>query len=157
MIPASPKTRVDLIASDWAVPAFATLFDSGFVPGGFYHLCAGPYQSLMVRDMIDTVLALYESHPMARRWLPIRVPELVSLDRYEHFVEQSRNSGDALLNELLKVLGYFLAHLALFQVFDNQRTLNTLAKSGLGLPSTKAYFEKVIRYCLETNWRSRAA
>src|SRR5215469_7747055 len=45
MIPASPKSRVDLIASDWAVPAFATLFDSGFVPGGFYHLCAGPNQS----------------------------------------------------------------------------------------------------------------
>lgn len=157
MIPASPETRVDLIASDWAVPALATLFDSGFIPGRFYHICAGPNQSLTVREMIDRMLALFENHPMARRWLPIRVPELVSLDRYEHFVEQCRSSGDALLNELLKVLGYFLAHLALFQVFDNQGTLKTLAKSGLGPPSTGTYFEKVVRYCLETNWGSRSA
>lgn len=42
MIPASPETRVDLIASDWAVPALAALFDSGYVPGRFYHICTGP-------------------------------------------------------------------------------------------------------------------
>src|SRR5262249_43617462 len=155
MIPASPETRVDLIASDWAMPALAALFDSDFVPGRFYHICAGPSQSLTVEGMIEAMLAIFESHPMARRWLPIRVPEFVSLDCYEHFVEGNRSSRDALLNELLKVLGYFLPHLALFQVFDNQETLKTLAKSGLGLPSTKTNFEKVVHYCLETNWGSR--
>ena len=157
MIPASPETRVDLIACNWAMPALATLFDSSFIPGRFYHLCAGPNQSLTVREMIDAMLTLFENHPEARRWLPIRTPELVSLDRYERFVEECRSNGDVLLKELLKVLGYFLAHLTLFQVFDNQGTLNALAKSGLGLPSMKASFEKVIRYCLETNWGSRTA
>jgi thioester reductase-like protein len=157
MIPASSETRVDLIASDWAVSALAALFDSDFVPGRFYHICAGPGQSLTVEEMIDAMRVIFEKHPIARRWLPIRIPEFVSLDRYEHFVERNRRSGDALLNELLRVLGYFLPHLALFQVFDNQETLKTLAKSGLGLPSTKTNFEKVVRYCLETNWGSRCA
>ncbi len=157
IIPASPDTRVDLIASDWAVPALAALFDSGFFPGRFYHICAGPNGSLTVEEMIDRMLALFETHPLARRWLPIRIPELVSLERYEQFVKQNRSGGDALLNELLRVLGYFLGHLALFQVFDNQGTLNALAKSGMGPPSIKTYFEKVVQHCLETNWGSRVA
>jgi hypothetical protein len=157
MIPASSEARVDLAASDWAVPAIAALFDSDFVPGRFYHICAGPNQSLTIGEIIDAMLAVFEKHPGARRWLPIRVPELVPLKLYEQFVESSRSSGDALLNELLKVLGYFLAHLALFQVFDNQGTLKTLAKWGLGLPATRTYFAKVVQYCLETSWGSLPA
>jgi len=157
MAPGSPDTKVDLIASDWAVAALGFLFDRGFVPGGFYHICAGPEQSLTFGEIIAAMLGLFESHALARRWLPIRVPELVPLSRYEQFVEQSRSGGDPLLNELLKALGYFLPHLALFQVFDNQRTLEALAKSGLQLPSINACFDKVARYCLETNWGSRAA
>jgi len=157
MIPVSSDARVDLIASDWAVPALAILFDSDFAPGSFYHICAGPGQGLTIEEMIDVMLAIFENHPMARRWLPLRVPEFVSLDCYEHFVERNRSCNDALLKELLKVLGYFLPHLALFQVFENQGTLKTLAKSGLGLSSTKINFEKVVRYCLETNWGSRCS
>src|SRR5207244_3741529 len=94
----------------------------------------------------------FDSHSIARRWLPIRVPELVPLSRYEQFVEQSRLGGDRLLIELLRVLGYFLPHLGIFQAFDNQRTMNALE---LPLPSIRTYFEKVVRYCLDTNWGSR--
>ncbi len=156
LIPGLPGAPVDLIASDWAVPALASLFDSSFVPGSFYHVCAGPNHSFTAAEMIDAILALFESHAMGRRWLPIRVPELVSLPRYERFVEQSRGSGDKLLNELLRVLGYFLPHLGVFQAFDNQRTLSALANSGLRLPSIDSYFGKVVGYCLETNWGSGA-
>jgi long-chain acyl-CoA synthetase len=151
MIPGIPDATLDLIANDWALPALRFLFDHGFVAGSFYHICAGPDHSLTLSEMLEIMLRLFESHEEARKWLPIRVPALVSLSQYDEFVEQSRGGGDKLLNELLRVLGYFLPHFGILQTFDNQKTLNMLAKSGLRLPPARSYFEKVVRYCLETN------
>jgi long-chain acyl-CoA synthetase len=152
VIPGLPDATMDLIASDWAVTALASLFEHGFVPGSYYHICSGPAQSLTVGEMLDAMKSLFDSHPIAHRWLPIRVPELVTLSRYQQFVEQSRLGGDRLLIELLRALGHFLPHLGLFQAFDNQRTMNALK---LPLPSIRTYFEKVVCYCLDTNWGGR--
>jgi nucleoside-diphosphate-sugar epimerase len=153
--PGEPEAPVDLIATDWALAALAYLFESGFVPGRFYHLCAGPERSVSVREMIDLTVSIFESHPLGRQWLPIRVPELVPLSRYEEFVAERRRDDDKLLNELLRVLGYFVPHLALFQAFDNQGTTEALAPSGLKFPPIRAYYGQVVGYCLETNWGRR--
>ncbi|HWZ45587.1 MAG TPA: SDR family oxidoreductase [Candidatus Saccharimonadales bacterium] len=154
MVPGAPSVTIDLIASDWATAALASLFDHGFVPGSYYHICAGPEQSLTIGEMLDSMKSLFDSHPMASRWLPIRVPELVPIARYEQFAGESHRGGDKLLIELLRVLGYFLPHLGIFQAFDNRRTMNMLE---LPLPSIRTCFEKVVRYCLETNWGSQPA
>ena len=155
--PGQPDAPVDLIATDWAVAALAYLFESAFVPGRIYHICAGPERSLTVREMIGLTVSMFESHPMGRKWLPIRVPELVSLPRYEDFVEERRRDGDRLLNDLLRVLGYFLPHLAMVQAFDNRKVVEALAGSGLEFPPIRTYYRKVVSYCLETNWGRRAA
>ena len=150
--PGQPNAPVDLIPTDWAVSALAYLFDSSFVPGRVYQLCAGPEGSLTVREMFELTKELFESHPNGKRWLPIHVPELVSLSEYEEFVEKSRRSGDRLLNELLRVLGFFLPHLGMFQAFENRRVMEGLAVSGLQLPPMRDVYGKVVTYCLETNW-----
>lgn len=150
--PGEPQAPVDLIPTDWAVPALAFLFDSCFVPGRVYHICAGSDRSFTVPEMIDSTIAAFESHPIGRTWLPIRIPEFVSLSRYEEFVKSARGSGDKLLNEVLRVLGYFLPHLGIYQAFENALTLQALAPSGLELPDIRNYYGKVISYCLETNW-----
>jgi nucleoside-diphosphate-sugar epimerase len=150
--PGQPNAPVDLIASDWALPALAYLYESGFSPGHFYHICAGPKNSLTVREMIDLTISVFASHANGRKWLPIRVPELVCLSHYESFVEQRRRDGDRVFNELARVLGYFLPHLALFQAFDNTNTLRALTPSGLELPPVRDCYERVVRFCLDTNW-----
>lgn len=155
--PGHPDAPVDLIATDWAVAALAYLFESAFIPGGIYHICAGPERSLTVREMIGLTVSMFESHPIGRKWLPIRVPELVSLPRYEDFVEERSRDGDKLLNELLRILGYFLPHLAMFQAFDNRNVVSALAGSGLEFPPIRTYYRKVVSYCLEMNWGRRAA
>jgi nucleoside-diphosphate-sugar epimerase len=155
--PGLPDAPIDLIATDWAIAALAYLFESAFVPGRFYHVCAGPERSLTVREMIDLMMSIFESHPIGRKWLPIRVPELVSLSRYEEFVEERRRDGDKLLNDLLRVLGYFLPHLAMFHAFDNRNAMEALVRSGLEFPPIRAYYRKVVSYCLETNWGRRNA
>jgi nucleoside-diphosphate-sugar epimerase len=146
IVPCQPDAPIDLIASDWAMAALAYLFDSAF------HLCAGAERSLSLREMIELTISVFENHPIGRRYLPIHVPELVPLSRYEEFVEQRSRAGDRLFNELVRVLGYFLPHLAIFQAFDNRNTMRDLAPNSLQLPSTRVCYERVVRFCLDTNW-----
>jgi nucleoside-diphosphate-sugar epimerase len=154
--PGQPHAPIDLVASDWAMAALAFLFESAFTPNRFYQLCAGPEESLNLREMIDLILSVYDSHPNGKKWLPIRVPDLVSLSCYEEFVERDRQKGDRLFNELVKGLGYFLPHLGIFQAFENRNTMQALTSSGLQFPSIGACFKRVVRFCLDTNWgRSR--
>jgi nucleoside-diphosphate-sugar epimerase len=150
--PGIPDAPVDLIASDWAVQALGYLIECGFAPGRIYHLCAGRGASLTVREMIDAALAGFESHAAGRRFLPIRVPELVTLDEYELFVAEVSRGKDALLKEVVRVLGFFLPHLALEQEFTNANTIRDLAEAGTELPPIREYFGKMVRYCLDTNW-----
>jgi nucleoside-diphosphate-sugar epimerase len=152
VVPGEPNAPVDVIPSDWAIPVLAYLFESSFGAGRVYHICAGPEHSFTVREMLDLTASTFESHPIGRTWLPIRVPKLVSLATFEAFVESSRREGDRVLNELLRVLGYFLPHLGMFQAFQNSKTMAVLAPSGLTRPATRDCYGKVIRYCLETNW-----
>jgi len=152
MIPGDPIAPVDLIPTDWGIPALAYLFDRAFVPGRIYHICAGREGSLSVGEMLDLTLGIFELHPRARRWLPIHVPQLVSLAKYQEYVERSMHGDDALLDELLRVFGYFIPHLGMYQEFDNHYVQEALAGSGLCLPSIRDYFGKVVNYCLETNW-----
>jgi nucleoside-diphosphate-sugar epimerase len=150
--PGRPDAPIDLVASDWAMAALAYLFESAFVPGRFYHICAGPERSLTLREMIDLTVSVYECHANGKKWLPIRVPDLVSLSCYEEFVERGLKQGDRLFAELVKVLGYFLPHLGIFQGFDNRDTMQVLAPSSLEFPPLRACFEKVVGFCLDTNW-----
>lgn len=152
LVPGRPDAPIDLIATDWAMAALAYLFESAFVAGRIYHICAGPQHSMALGEMIDLTVSVFEDHPIGRRWLPIRVPELVDLWRYEEFVEERRREGDKLLNDLLRVLGYFLPHLGIYQAFDNRNAAEALAPSGLRFPPIRDYYGKVVRYCLEANW-----
>jgi nucleoside-diphosphate-sugar epimerase len=150
--PGDPNALVDLIPTDWAISALAYLFEQRFIPTRIYQICAGPEASFPLRELLNLTLELFESHPAARRWLPIRLPELVSLSQYEAYVELSRQGSDKLLNELLRVLGYSLPHLGMLQIFDNHNVLEGLAESSLVLPPIRGYYQKVVNYCLETHW-----
>lgn len=155
MVPGRPEVPIDLIPGDWAIPALVFLFESAFVPGRYYNVCAGPAHSLSVREIFDLNLAVFESHPAGQKWLPIHVPDMVSLSRYEEFVEQERPTGDRLFHQVTSALSYSLPHLALLQAFDNTNTLRALAPSGLEIPSMRACYKRVVRFCLDTNWGSR--
>jgi nucleoside-diphosphate-sugar epimerase len=150
--PGDPKAPVDLIPSDWAAPALACLIERRFEPGAIYHLCAGPAGSLTVGELIDLTVGAFAAHPTGRQLGPIRLPRLASLQEYEEYVTQARRKGDRLMNELLRVLGYFLPHLALNQAFENRRATEALAASGLVLPPIRSYYSRVVHSCLDTNW-----
>jgi nucleoside-diphosphate-sugar epimerase len=150
--PGHPDAPIDLVPTEWAVGALSHLVTSAFSAGQVYHLCSGPQKSFTVAEMMRTTLALFENHPIGRTWLPIELPELISLPEFELFVEKSRRKGDKLLSALLTALGYFLPHLATFQYFENQRAAKALETSAVALPHAREYYPKVVEYCLSANW-----
>ena len=58
--------------------------------------------------------------------------------------------------ELLRILGYFLPHLGIYQAFENRMALESLAGSGLALPPIRDYYERIVDYGLDTAWGRRA-
>jgi len=150
--PGNLSWQEDLIPTDWCVAVLAFLFESRFEPGQVLHICAGPEGSPTIREVREITLALFETHPLIQKWLPIRPPTFVPLPEYEEYVRESLKSGDNLLVELLKLLNNFLPQMGIHQTFDDRRLREKLAGSGISLPPFTSYFGKVIAYCLDTDW-----
>ena len=150
--PGDPTAPIDLIPSDWAIPALAHRFAARFAPGSIAQICAGPGASLSVRELVDLTARAYARHPRRREWPDIRIPELVTLREFEAYVARHRRAGDRLFGELLRVLGLFLPHLAIPQAFDNRAALEGLSEIGLELPPIRDYYERIVTYGLDTAW-----
>jgi nucleoside-diphosphate-sugar epimerase len=150
--PGDPGAPVDLIPSDWAIPALAHRFAARFAAGSIAQICAGASASLSVRELVDLTARAYRRHPRRREWPDIRVPQLVTLDEFEAYVERNRRAGDRLFAELLRVLGLFLPHLAIPQAFDNRVAMEGLAERGIELPPIRGYYERIVEYGIDTAW-----
>src|SRR5439155_4478020 len=73
--PGRPDAPVDLIASDWAIPALAYLFEVAFVPGRFYHIGAGRERSLTVREMLNLTASIFGCKGYYMTILPRILPD----------------------------------------------------------------------------------
>jgi len=148
--PGMAGAPVDFIATDWASDALFQLFVSRFGAGKVFHICAGPAHSMSVEEVIHVARCIFESTPEACKWLPIRVPKLVSLAEYRTFVGEVNHGKDRLLKETVRVLDYFLPHLGMRQEFDRANTCAQL--SDLERPPIREYFAEMVKYCLATDW-----
>ncbi len=155
VFPGDPLAPMDLIPTDWAAASLAHLFEHHFVPGRVYQVCAGPEASLTLEQLMELTREVFATHPAGLRWQPIRIPEMVSLAAYEEYVARAWARAGALSRELMRVLGHFVPHLALYQAFDNQHSLEGIRACGLELPPMRASVERVLRHCLDTNWGRR--
>jgi hypothetical protein len=100
--------------------------------------------------MIEFARCGFETEPNGRKWLPIRVPKLVSLEEYSAFVDEAKRGKDRLLRETVRVLDFFLPHLGMWQEFSRSNTSRALPKNKP--PDIGAFFPKMVSYCLATNW-----
>jgi nucleoside-diphosphate-sugar epimerase len=144
IIPGEPGATIDLIASDWAVSALSLLYESHFVPGRVYHICAGRETSMTVEEILRWTFQIFNE----RRPEPAMPPRLVSLDEFARFATQQARKGNAPVRELLRVLRQFLPHLAIPQHYDNRETLALLRRAGLELPPIREYYPRVVASCL---------
>lgn len=152
VVPVHPEARFDLICVDWAADVLVYLFRSAFVPRQVYHVCAGPEASVPAGQIIQLTADLLRTRGAAPS---IDLPRFVSLEEFNSYVLTARRRGDRLLNELLRILGYTLPHLGMWQQFDNSRCVAALAGSGLELPSIPHAYARVVEYCMKSDFGRR--
>jgi len=152
IVPGDLSWQIDLIPTEWSTAALAFLFEKRFVAGEVLNVCAGSEHSPRMREIKSTAQELFEKHPLIQKWLPISEPKFVSLSEYEEYVDKSLKGDDKLLIKILGLLNKFLPQMGINQTFENSLLQARLEGSGLTIPPFGSYFNKVISYCLDTDW-----
>ena len=155
MIPGDPNEPVDIVSSDFVAQAVLQLVEHAPRPGVF-HVAAGRESSNTLGDIIDeTMSALARYRPQWRK-RTVEKPVIVDLDTYELFVKSVEETGNTVLCEATKSIRTFAYQLAHPKVFATREAAATLAWSGIAPQQSLAFYPRVVKYCLESNWGTRA-
>jgi nucleoside-diphosphate-sugar epimerase len=154
MIPGDPGSPVDIVSSDFVAAAILHLLEHAPRPGVF-HLAAGRESSNSLEDLIDeTMSALSRFRPEWRR-RSVERPIIVDLDTYELFVRSVEETGNPVLKGATRAIRTFAYQLAHPKVFETRHAAATLAWNGIAPQPSLAYYPRVVKYCLESNWGTR--
>jgi len=152
VVPGNLSWQIDLIPTEWSIAALAFLFEHRFVAGEVLNVCAGVENSPRMKEVKETSQELFEKHPLIQKWLPITEPKFVPLAEYEEYVAKSLKQDDKLLIKILGLLNRFLPQMGIDQTFDDKLLTARLNGSGLTIPPFGSYFDKVMSYCLNSDW-----
>lgn len=156
MVPGRENAPVDLIPLDYAADASHALFEHAFEPGATYHLCAGADRSATLGGLLDATLTAFERHRPAWRKRSIARPAIVELDTYELFVRSVEEAGNDVLLQATRAVQAFACQLAYPKVFDAAHTRALLTPRRIEAPHVLDYYDRVVRWCIETNWGAAA-
>jgi nucleoside-diphosphate-sugar epimerase len=156
MVPGRESALVDLVPVDFAADAAYHLFEQAFAPGTTYHLCAGATRSATLGALLDATIAAFERYRPAWRRRSIARPALVELDTYELFVRSVEEAGNQVLLQATRAVQAFAYQLAYPKVFDARRADAGLASASIEAPPVLDYYDRVVRWCIDTNWGMQA-
>lgn len=156
LVPGREHTLVDLIPLDFAAGAVYELFEHAHEPGATYHLCAGGAGAATLGALLDATIAAFERHRPAWRKRHIARPALVDLDTYELFVRSVEEAGNDVLLQATRAVQAFAYQLAYPKVFDARLARAILGPRGMEPPPVLDYYDRVVRWCIETNWGAAA-
>jgi nucleoside-diphosphate-sugar epimerase len=152
MVPGDLATPVDLIPIDFAAPALHHLMNRSFQPGQTYHLCAGAEHSCTFDQLLDVTVDVFERSRPSWRKRRVERPAVVDRETYALFVRSVEESGNVVLAEATRAVQAFADQLAYPKAFDTTHATRALDGSVVRLPSVLDYYDKVVSYCVETNW-----
>ena len=152
MVPGNERAPVDLIPVDFAADAAHQLFDRAFTPGTTYHLCSGADGSATLGALLDATMAAFERYRPAWRKRSIARPAIVELETYELFVKSVEEAGNQVLLQATRAVQAFAYQLAYPKIFDARHASAVLAPLGITPPPVLDYYERIVRWCIESNW-----
>lgn len=152
MIPGKPDYSVDLIPSDVAGEIFFRLFQEHFSEQKTYHIVAGEQKSYQLQQLIDqTYLLLGQMNPTwAAKNYP--KPSITNSQAFDLFLESARQAGNPMIVAVLTALSHFAHQLGLPKTFSCENTRIKLPEYDKLMPEINQYYDKVVAYCLKTNW-----
>ena len=157
MIPGDPQHRVDLVAVDYVAAAACWLFRHRFEAGRTYHLCSGSGKSGTLAELIDAAIDSFHRFRPDWRRRQAEKPAVVDLATYELFVRSVEETGNEVLLRATRAVQSFATQLAYPKIFDTARTEAALGGSGLRPPPVLDVLPKVVRSCIEADWRPTAS
>ena len=151
LLPGSPESPVDLIATDYAAAAVAHFSTAGFTPGGVFHVVAGR-DALALTDLLDLTMAQFVRERPSWRRRAIERPALADLATFELFVRSLDELGDSPMRRAFAVIRYFAPQLALPKHFDDSGSVEELVGAGIARPRLTDFYPRVVAHLVRTNW-----
>ena len=143
VVPARPRTPVDVVPSDYVVKAIAKIRANPANDGKCFHLAAGPERSAQVQQLST----------LAAEFFKVRRPLFVNP---ELFVRYGRPLVDRLawgkLKHVLTTGRVYTPYMSLDMTFDTSEARAALAGSGIEVPAVERYFTRLFEYALATDW-----
>ena len=156
MVPGRETGLVDLIPVDFAADASHHLFEREFRAGATYQLCAGAAASATLGALLDATMMAFERYRPAWRKRSIARPAIVELETYELFVRSVEEAGNQVLLQATRAVQAFAYQLAYPKVFDSRRADSVLAPAGIAAPNVLDYYDRIVRWCVGTNWGTQS-
>jgi hypothetical protein len=148
ILPGVASCRIDLVPVDYVAAAIIYLNGQKRAINKSYHLTAG-------RDNLPTVSGVLDK---AYEFFKVKRPQLIH-PSFLKIVEGKL--GNTLLGErgvkTLKLGEPYYPYFALKLEYDNRQALDMLKPAGIYPPNVHEYFERIFRYCIETDWGKRTA
>jgi nucleoside-diphosphate-sugar epimerase len=155
MLPGTEDSPVDLIPTDYAADAVATLVCDGFTPGATWHVCAGD-DAPEIGCLLDLAMNAFHACRPAWRRRAIARPAVVPLATFERFADTVEELEDATLSAAIRLVRPFAPQLAYPKRFDDTAARTTLNAHGVIRPRLQSYFRQVVQHLIEVHWSIRA-
>jgi nucleoside-diphosphate-sugar epimerase len=149
MIPGAEDTPVDVVTTDYAAGAVATLALRADAAGRTYHLCAGR-GALPLGELLDRSFARW-SRDAAWHRRGVARPALTDLATYRVFEASVHDTGDERLRAITRALSHFVPQLALPKRFDT-----TAADAALGYAAlpVRVYWDTLVDGLTAARWNA---
>lgn len=144
-IPGTPATTLDLVPIDWVDDAMVAILRRSDSAGKVYHITAGPDRAARLGEVVARAAAYFDART------PLAHPRTVSYIGREEF-DRRRHAKSGREEALMSQLDTLLPYVSIDRLFDSANTDAALAGTGLAFPAFQEYADKILAYCLDTNW-----
>jgi thioester reductase-like protein len=156
IVSGDPDCPVDLIATDFAAATVATLFMDRFRPHQVFQLVAGAEKSYSLREIIDRSYEHLEAVDPEWGSRPHPRPAIASQAAFELLFQAAEQSRNVLMRQVIGTLRYFAGQFSYPKRFDVAATRAAIPGYEEAVPDIRSYYDKVVRYSVETGWGRRA-
>jgi len=146
ILPGWNTIPMDVVPIDFVCDALYHIFlETNKGIGETYHLTAGGSNSITTGKLADFSIKYFKKSQDARQFKSVRFlhPLIVNVVLNILFFYTRR---------LKKVLKIYEPYLTVHRTFDNSNTLQTLKEVNVTPPSPEQYLNKILQYCLISNW-----
>lgn len=150
VLPGPPDSLMDLVPVDWVDDVITRLLARESAAGKVCHLTAGPSRAVPLATVIDKAAIYFD------RVSPLRAPRTVTfttMDVFRQRMTRGRTGASALREQLEALVPYVTVN----RLFDGATTDRLLEGSGIVFPRFDGYAERMLEYCVKTNWGKRPA